>query len=103
MTDNPFINNVRLVQPQRDPSGSMGVLVLERIEPGVTPDYCIHGKATCHWCNEWCWLGDQTHDLVASGEVAPICLQCATRVFPPDGLRPVEHVHDHRRADGPHT
>lgn len=79
----------------------MPVVVLERIEAGVTPDYCIHGRVTCYWCPEWCWLGDRTHDLVSSGQAAPICKECAAKLIP-QGSRPVNNVGDHRRADGPH-
>lgn len=100
MNDNPFIKpvtDVQLVPARRGP-----VVVLDRIEPGITPEYCIHGRATCQWCDEWCWLGDRTHEVVASGRAAPMCLECANRILPPTGARPTDHVRDHRRADGPH-
>lgn len=78
-------------------------VLLDRIEPGVTPPYCTHGRATCMGgCGEWVWLGDKTHDMVKSGSSLPLCLQCARRLIPPD-VRPVGNAGDHRRADGPHA
>jgi hypothetical protein len=77
------------------------VVLLDRIEPGWTPPYCTHGRATCITCDEWCWLGDKTHEVVVSGRAAPMCMQCAARLVPTDAER-AGHVQDHRRADGPH-
>lgn len=78
------------------------VVILDRIElGGPLPEYCTHGRVTCGWCDEWCWLGHATHDKVANGEAAPICHPCASRLLPKDA-KPVDHVRDHRRADGPH-
>lgn len=102
MSDNPFVKDARLVQPRPGPNGQIGAVVLDRVEPGVTPEYCVHGKTTCYFCNEWLWLGDQTYELVSSGRAAGVCLPCATEKFPPAGMLPVRHLHDHRRADGPH-
>lgn len=78
------------------------VIVLDRIEPGVTPEYCCHGRTPCVRCGDWCWLGHATHDVVLSGQALPLCMQCANDVVPRD-VRPSSRVHDHRRADGPHT
>jgi hypothetical protein len=80
----------------------MDVIALDRIEPGVVPEYCTHGRATCVRCDEWVWLGHASHDVVVSGQAQPMCLQCVTR-YVPRGWPIAEHVHDHRRADGPHT
>lgn len=80
------------------------VLVLDRIEPGVTPPYCTHGRATCvGGCGEWVWLGDRTFEMVKSGEAAPLCWQCATALVPqsPDARR-VGTVYDRLRSQGPH-
>lgn len=84
-----------------DPKPNAPWVVLERIEPGTTPEYCTHGRVTCGICDEWLWLGDQTHQMVRSSEAKPICIECATKHFPP-GSRPTSRVDDHRRADGPH-
>ena len=107
--ENPFvkrqpITSVDLVYPPRDREKGMTMLVLERVEPGRTPEYCIHGKVTCYACDEWCWLGDETYKLVKGGEAVGICIECATKRFPPEvaDRGPVRHVRDHRRADGPH-
>lgn len=84
-----------------EPTGR-DVVVLDRIEPGVVPPYCTHGRATCMGgCGNWCWLGDRTHDVVASGAALPLCRQCAQRLIPPN-CRPSRNIADHRRADGPH-
>jgi hypothetical protein len=78
------------------------IVIVDRIEPGWTPPYCTHGRATCAGgCGEWCWLGDKTAAAVASGEAAPLCMQCAVRLIPP-GTRPSYNLGDHRWADGPH-
>jgi len=77
------------------------VVLLDRIEPGVTPPYCTHGRATCvGGCGEWVWLGHATAKAVTGG-AAPLCMECARRLIPA-GTGPVTNIRDHRRADGPH-
>lgn len=99
---------VAFVQPKRNPDGSGSIIVLERIVDGVTPDYCIHGKVTCWWCEKWCWLGDNSHQLVSSGDVTPMCKECANEAWATAEAqgakrpRPITNAMDHRRADGPH-
>jgi hypothetical protein len=94
------ITGVQLVQPKRK-NGGVDIVLLDRIEPGVTPEYCIHGQTACFGCNEWCWLGDKTYEVVASGGAAPLCMQCAHQMIPRD-VEPKHNIRDHRRADGPH-
>lgn len=77
------------------------VIVLDRIEPGVLPAYCTHGRTPCIRCGEWCWLGDATHEIVFTGQAVGLCLQCANAVIPQGSVR-LARVEDHRRADGPH-
>jgi len=109
VSENPFmkplppgtITGSKLVQPKPDERGGYTVVVLDRVEHGVEPEYCVHGKATCHGCSDWCWLGDNTYELVASGEVMPLCQECASKMIPPDS-KPIRNAGDHRRADGPH-
>lgn len=72
---------------------SGAVLILERVEPGVTPEYCVHGKTTCLWCDEWCWLGEHSYDVVIEGQASPMCRECAAELIPPDS-KPVRNVHD---------
>jgi hypothetical protein len=80
----------------------VSVVILDRIEPGVLPAYCTHGRATCiGGCGEWLWLGHATHDLVNRREALPLCRQCAEQIIAP-GAVPQRHVEDHLRADGPH-
>jgi hypothetical protein len=103
VSQSPFHKPVdaKLVNVKRGPSGGVDVIVLDRIEPGETPEYCTHGRVTCHWCDEWCWLGDNSYDKVSTGVCAPMCLQCAHEYIP-RGMTPAENVEDHRRTDGPH-
>lgn len=103
-----FVKDFALVQPEVNPDGSRSIIVLDRVTEGVTPEYCVHGRVTCHRCERWCWLGDNSHDVVKSGKVTPVCMECATDLFnraKAEGVtlpRPVANVNDHRRADGPH-
>jgi len=80
------------------------VVVLDRVEPDMAmPAYCVHGRVTCIACPEWCWLGDQTYQVVMAREADPICKQCAARLIP-DGRndpRFFGEIGDHRRSDGP--
>lgn len=94
------ITGVELVQPKAI-GGGMNIIILERVEPGVTPEYCVHGQTTCYGCDDWCWLGDRSYEVVQSGEAAGLCQECALKMIPP-GTRPAHNVEDHRRADGPH-
>ncbi len=79
------------------------VVILDVIEPGVTPPYCTHGRTSCvGGCGEWLWLGHRTYDLVKSRAALPLCQPCAVRLIPPESRTPFGHVEDHLRADGPH-
>lgn len=91
MTDHPL---VKLVVPKRAADGGGKVVILDRIEPGETPSYHVHGKTTCYWCGEWCWLGSQTYELVSSGEAAGMCRQCGADLIP-QGMTKLGHVDDH--------
>lgn len=82
-------------------SDTSQVIVLDVVEPGVTPPYCCHGRATCMGCNEWVWLGHKSVEVVRSGQALPLCQPCATRLVPPDS-QPVGHVEDWPRSNGPH-
>ena len=81
---------------------SHDVVVLDRVVPGIEPDYCIHGRATCVTCKEWVWLGSNTVQAVTNREVLPMCMECARAHIPPT-VRATTNLTDHRRADGPHT
>lgn len=102
------ITDVSFVDPKRSPDGGGAVIILERIVEGVTPDYCTHGKVTCYWCGEWCWLGDQSYDIVRSGDAASMCMECANEKWTKaqaEGIplpRPLKNAGDHLRKDGPH-
>lgn len=86
---------VKAVVPKRAADGSGMVVILERIEPGVTPSYCVHGRTTCYWCEEWCWLGSETYELVASGDAAGMCRECGA-AYVPRGMKKLRRVEDHR-------
>lgn len=75
VADNPFVKPITDVSLVQARPGK--VIILERVEPGVTPAYCIHGKTTCFKCNDWCWLGSETYKMVRGGEATPLCMQCA--------------------------
>jgi hypothetical protein len=86
----------------RPKGGGQNIVVLDRIEPDFTPDYCTHGRATCITCDEWVWLGHNTHEVVASKQAYPMCLQCAKKNVAQEGTKYMGRITDHRRADGPH-
>ena len=78
MSDNPFVKPIEssaLINPDRSV-----MVVLERVEPGVVPDYCVHGTVTCFNCNDWCWLGDKTFEVVSAGKATGMCMQCAIEI-----------------------
>lgn len=81
--------------------GPAEVVILDRIEPKITPPYCIHGRTQCIACHEWCWLGSETLKLVLEGEALPLCMVCALKYAKPEMC--IGHTTDHRRADGPHV
>lgn len=66
-----------VVQPENNQ-----VTVLERVDPDRQPAIVSTARTRCLWCNRWCWLGDQTMQLVMSGGAAPMCLECATQYLP---------------------
>lgn len=84
------------------PGSSGALIVLERVVKGVTPEYCVHGYASCYNCDKLCWLGHETSKVVNDGKAFPVCIECATVVIPPEYRKATGHVRDHRRADGPH-
>lgn len=92
------ITDVRLIRSPQKPEEGVNLVILERIEPGVEPDYCVHGKVTCIRCADWCWLGDATHEAVKSEAVAPLCKPCAEQVVPKD-YQPLGWLHDSERHD----
>lgn len=78
--------NPELVVPIQG-DGEINVVVIERVEPGRTPRYPVVGKSTCWKCGDWCWLGQETYELVKSGQCAGICRQCCAKLLP-KGMRP---------------
>ena len=83
------------------PGSSGTVLILERISDVPEPDYCTHGYVQCIYCYEFCWMGDQSVEMITSGEAFPLCVTCAPKLIP-EGTEPIRQVQDHKRKDGPH-
>lgn len=98
---NPF---VKAVTPKVYEGDLLKVVILDRIEPGKTPEYCIHGRVTCYGgCGEWLWLGDKTHDLVANEGVTPLCVPCAEKSFARDTegrIKQIGNAGDSLRSKG---
>jgi hypothetical protein len=91
------------IVPLKETASGYNVIVLERIVEGETPDYCVHGRATCMGnCGEWVWLGSETVKVVQKGDHMPLCRECAAVMLPVGKQMPIGHIDDHRRADGPH-
>jgi hypothetical protein len=84
----------------KDDGRLMGVVVLDRIVPGVTPDYCIHGRTVCILCQQAVWLGNNTLKQVRAG-YGPVCLTCA-RSGILGRATPAGNVADNKRENGPH-
>lgn len=76
---------------QRDPFGVLQivsshaphVVVLDRIADVTKPDYCIRGKATCVYCDHWCWLGVESLRTIKRGSAVPMCLPCGQSYLTP--------------------
>lgn len=86
-----------MVWPRPDAEGRLAAVVLDAVEAGVDPPYCVHGKTTCYVCEDWVWLGDQTYELVAAGKAAPVCRACAAKHF--QGLEPSGRIEDTGRGE----
>lgn len=84
------------------PGTGAAVVVLERVEEGRLPEYCTHGYATCTNCEFPCWIGHATEKVLTNGTAYPLCIECAGKILPQSGAVRVDHLHDHRREDGPH-
>lgn len=59
------------------PKESSVLVVVERVREGGHPDYCGHGFASCVRCDQLCWLGSATSEMVTSQQAYPLCLDCA--------------------------
>lgn len=106
MTENPFVKPsspppFQFIQPKPTGEG-WTIVVLERVVEGETPAHCVHGKVTCHRCDRFCWLGDKSYEMVITGEVVGMCMECAIELGVAEHGRPIANVHDHLRKDGPH-
>lgn len=75
-------------------------IVLERVKPNYTTDYCVHGYSQCVFCSHAVYLGSESIRYVKSG-VLPMCHECAKQHVP-EGSLPSGNVSDHKRTDGPH-
>lgn len=71
-------------------------IIVERCADDADPDYCVHGKTQCDKCREWCWLGDNSFEMVCAGKATPLCVVCATEL---NAITPTTYlgvVHDTR-------
>jgi hypothetical protein len=58
-------------------SGTL-VVVLARVETGVTPDYETVGHTTCPECEHMVWVDPKSYErMMANEDIWPICLTCA--------------------------
>jgi hypothetical protein len=62
------------------------VAVLERVDEDRLPVIVSPARTRCLWCSHWCWLGDQSMQLIVSGGASPMCEQCAIRLLPGNAL-----------------
>lgn len=54
------------------------VVVLERVETGVTPDYEVAGHTVCPKCEHMVWVDAKSFErMMADESIWPICLTCA--------------------------
>jgi hypothetical protein len=74
------------------------VVVLDRTADVPTPEYCVHGYATCVACGAWCYLGSESVRLVESRHVKPLCMVCAPKVIPL-GMFPSGKANDRPHKD----
>lgn len=79
------------------------VVMLTRVVEGQLPAHCAHGRTQCLRCRRWVWLGHETYKLITSGEVRPVCTDCADWYVTTTGARRIGRVEDHLRANGPHA
>lgn len=54
------------------------VVVVESITPGADVPEDAYARTTCMTCDEWCWLTEETYNMVTKGGVIPICITCAS-------------------------
>lgn len=85
--------DMRFVEPKNDV-----VVVLDRINDVPEPGYCTHGKSRCLHCDFWVWLGEQSFEVVSSGNARPLCLVCAKTLLDPT-MKPLTSLYDHRREE----
>jgi hypothetical protein len=77
----------------------VGLLAVERVseyDEGSTPEYRVHGFCTCIFCEEYCYLGDQTLAAVLDQDnnTYPACIPCMRKRYGDMGLEPDERLED---------
>lgn len=63
-------------QSVEQPTGEIAVVMVDRIADGP-PTYCVHGFASCVRCDQLCYLGSETAQVVGERTAYPLCLPCA--------------------------
>lgn len=67
------------------------VVVVEAIDPGADVPEDAYARTTCMTCDEWCWLTEETYNMVANSGVVPICTTCgAVKLRPEDEIKVVD-------------
>jgi len=59
------------------PHGLVALAILDRVVPGVEPDYPIFGQTRCIACPAWVWLDAGSVQAVVAGDLLPVCKECA--------------------------
>lgn len=62
------------------------VTVVERISDAPDPNYLRYAKTRCVKCDQWCWLGDKSAEVVSQGQAMPMCQPCAADLLPPNAI-----------------
>lgn len=75
------------------------VTVVEREKDNPYPEYLTYAKTRCLRCDEWCWLGDKSLEVVSGGKAAPICRQCARELMPAAGFVAFDYLTNAPRKD----
>lgn len=74
------------------------VAIVERLDEDRLPTYLVLAHTRCLWCQHWCWLGDNSLALIASGGASPMCEDCAETELP-ESAQLMEVIRDSPAGD----
>jgi hypothetical protein len=63
------------------------VACLERVDEDRKPKFVDTARTRCLWCDHWCWLGDNSMQLILSGQAAPMCFECGEKLLPGNAVQ----------------